>query len=461
MADYSGYLKFYDWQGHLVRGYLYRAGVATAQLSPVANATKSNPALKPAYRALDATVCITTVTETFEEYCWKEDCGCFSERGEMRLTFALEDPIYPDEGGPGFSTGNCYWVGIDSYSYQQCTTFSDPTGPGPNPSGSADTSGNNTGPGNSVMLASLIDSDPLAAFSPCPGLTDLWIPLINFKASAPVINRLKNLTTNELNIAKMTVPYNAIDPLWEIQAIQDAQGLAVNLDYFGVNMSQLPTVNGVQLTVPQFLEYIRTNLNDFVPPGQPTFNPQTLLSGEVTRWQNHELGSIVSILIPLDNGSVTLSDYSTDPYGLATSWKFSTLHDPFNGGHPVSGTREFGISTYPGYSYVDYLNMAHSTPTTYTFYIQGADRINSRLGEIAGSLKNGTLNPSQAFQFQAGDALWSGLIGNVAKFIDDPSHGGHAGGAIISPAITNRPQWDDVIKALQNGTPLQTSVPCH
>jgi hypothetical protein len=232
-------------------------------------------------------------------------------------------------------------------------------------------------------------------------------------------------------------------------------GQTVNLDRFSVTMSQLPTINGSQLTPNQFLEYVRVHINDFVGSGQPTFIPSPYLSGEGTRWQNHELGTIISIDIPLDNGSVILSDYSNTYFD--THWSFSTLYDPYNGSHPVSGTRTFGISYSMGYTDPFF---GWSYPGTYTFYIQGADRILSRPGEMVGALLNLSTNPANAFQCGKADAAWNSFISQVANFANSSAYGGHAGNATINTPVTTRPNWTDVYNALQNHRPLN-SVPCN
>ncbi|MBB3971343.1 hypothetical protein [Mucilaginibacter phyllosphaerae] len=49
-----------------------------------------------------------------------------------------------------------------------------------------------------------------------------------------------------------------------VQKINDAYCSVVNMDYFPVTVSQLPVVNGQRLTPPQFLQYIRLNINNFI-----------------------------------------------------------------------------------------------------------------------------------------------------------------------------------------------------
>lgn len=459
LQDYSGYIYFYDWQGNFLRGYLYQSGQRIKDLSLMSGNTANKVKSSDTHTTLSANGYCTTVTNAvYSKFCFQTNCGCYVQMEWMSCTYTTEEgPPYLDDGGPLDQQYTCdSWSLEYSDSYQQCTPGSDPYGPGPDPnaptSGSADIGGNPSGTGNTTTLEAIVETDPIALFPPCPGLTDSWLPLITFKAPSTVINRLTSLTQRDLEIAKLLVPYSSVDPLWQIQSIRNASGSAVNLDMFSVTMDRLPIVNGNQMTALEFLEFIRTNINDFVGPNQPTFSPQTMIQGEDIRWANHEIGSIVSITIPVDNGSVILSDYSNAAYDA--HWTFSTLYDPYNGSHPVSGTRTFGISYMPSFGYTDYLGMYHYSPESYTFYIQGADRICSRTGELAGSLMNLSLDPSKAKQFEKADASWTSFINQVSMFASS-----NGCTTTINPSITNRPNWVDVYNAFQNHRPL-SSVPC-
>lgn len=140
----------------------------------------------------------------------------------------------------------------------------------------------------------------------------------------------------------------------------------------------------------------------------------------------------MSLTIPFDNGSVVTS--YNDIYG----WMFTTIHDPFNGSHPVSGNRSFGLS--------------YDLDTgEYIFYIQGADRITDYSGQLVGQIANLSTNP---IQFGKADALWSGMMSNLARYINN-----NGGTARVKTPLILRPDWADVKSALENHRPL-TSVPC-
>lgn len=446
-ASFTGALLLKNMASGAASYLIYKSGIRqTAQLKKA-----NGPSTTPNASTAGTTGCYLVFTCYWTGHC---SLSGSSNGGATYgdVTTGINNCDYPAEDGVGCS--QISWTSDGTTSNEVCD--GNPGDPG-NPGGGVGVGGGGSDP--TVALEATLDgSNSIALFPPCPGLTDAWIPLINFKASAPVINRLNDLTAQQLQALGMLDPFASVDPKWQIQAIQNAGGLAVNLDNFSVIMTQLPTINGVEQTPSQFLEYIRTHINDFMGPGfgQPTFTPSPNLPGENAKWQNHELGTIVSIDLPADDGSVILSDYSQTDWNV--HWTFSTLDDPFNGSHPVSGTREFGITTYPSGSFT-WDGRTSTWPETYNFYIQGADRILSRPGEYVGSILNLSTNPSRALQYGIADGVWNGAIGQVAKFVNDASRGGHPGSAIINTPLTNRPLWAGIADALQNHRPLN-SVPC-
>ena len=125
---------------------------------------------------------------------------------------------------------------------------------------------------------------------------------------------------------------------FDILTLQNAAGTVVNMDYFPVRVTELPT----GMTADEFLEEIRTNINDFVDTDLSGFSPEDEVetgTDETDLWESEEpIGAILHIEIPMDEGSVICSDYDSD------QWKFSTIRAPWDYDHPVSGTREFGYT---------------------------------------------------------------------------------------------------------------------
>lgn len=317
-------------------------------------------------------------------------------------------------------TGNCDDGGGVPYIYTPGSSS-----PGPSGYGGHGT----TGGGAVATLNSQLAVNSLALLNPCPGLTNAWRPLLNFKPSSSVTDRLNNLTAQEKGevlLAAPNEPVNIAGDTWQIQAIQNAGGVAINLDYFSVDVTQLPS----QFSTPeQLLNSMRLNFNSYINTFYSSFSPNPLLPGEGNRWSSQNpLGTIISISIPGNSGSVITSDYDT------RHWIFSTIHDPLNGNHPVSGNREFGFVPI--------------SSGGYTFYVRGVDRIDSRFAEFLGSVTNPPV------PFLAADNLWQSWQNGLATSVNN--NGGHAS---INQPITNRPNWTSVLAALQNNAPLAT-VPC-
>lgn len=443
---------------NLTTGRLQKFSYANGLVSTPNNGLNSR--VKQPKNTANAWIC----DSNFWRCIWQTDaCGTSPQ---IAFTSGINDCADPD------IVLNCgHWSAVQTSYEPICYYDSDPYGssyplpPYYNGTGGVLTGsyGDYSGTGETTPLEDLVDDNNMALYSPCAGLTDAWIPLFGFKAPSQVISRLNNLTADELKMVLKMAPYNYLDPKWQLQSLQDAGGKTINFDNFSVTLSQLPIVNGNRLSPEQFVEYVRTHINDFTGPGNPTFNPHPNIPGEAARWQNHEIGSVISIDIPFDNGSVILSDYSstTSMYGstYGTSWTFSTLTDPYNGTHPVSGNRRFGVTVTPDYSgwaggyYVD-------SPPTYTFYIQGVDRIYLRAGELVGAAASGQFSSSKALQYAKADNAWNSFITNIANFANSHQSQGSGNVAKINPSVTVRPNWADVTNALTNHRPLQ-SVPCN
>ena len=199
-------------------------------------------------------------------------------------------------------------------------------------------------------------------------------------------------------------------------------------------MKELPKINGRQVSSCEFMNYVRQNISqlsgtDFVPYS----------ASEIPLWQSsNPMNAIISIkIVPyVEAGSVIVSEYSCG--AEASSWTFTTIHDPEDHSHPVSGNRTFAI---------------REENDGYVFYIQGSDRVTNYFDAALAYATDAAAGKST--QFVASDALWNKTIDNIAKIA-----GKDKGNAYVLPSITKRPNWDKVKNAIDNHRSLAT-IDCN
>ncbi len=252
---------------------------------------------------------------------------------------------------------------------------------------------------NLDILETTLGTDPLALISNCDPTQ--WNDLITMAPSQQILDKLDSFGED-----------------WGIQSIEDAAGTAINLDYFGVKINQLPKVNGQSVTADQFLEHIRTNINSFIDMSIADFEPITQFEEDL--WlSNSPEGSILTINMD-DDGSVICSE------AISSQWTFTTLETPgwigifpYDGAHPVSGNRQFGIKSNPDGSY--------------TVFTRGADRL-TRFYH----------NWFAGIAFAGADALWLSFLDRVKSFTD--MNNGAADP--VFEIETHRPDWLDVLDVI-------------
>jgi hypothetical protein len=237
-------------------------------------------------------------------------------------------------------------------------------------------------------------------------------------------------------------------------AIEDAGGSDCNLDFYPVQILEWPKPNNVWPaldTTPMSTKDIVNNwrwyVDEFVDsayaakftPYDPDYDQHKWASSSPA----DVLGTVISIKMlmfskagPLnpDNGSVITSECAEN------HWIFSTLWTPADKAHPVSGNRQFGISTLrAGESWSDaYSNRGESKGVTFVetgadmpyVYIRGVDRPTGAL-DAAG----------QSTIFKSSDSLWSGFQTRMAKWITD-----RGGKAHIPGSVWRQVNWNDKIK---------------
>lgn len=231
-----------------------------------------------------------------------------------------------------------------------------------------------------------------------------WEPLISFRPSTAIQTAVKGKGIH-----------------WHIHRIEDANG-DINLDFYPVTITRLPSISGRTVTAEELLSHIRLNINSFVDTNVSEFSPYD--NDEARVWRSTTpLGSVIHIdmksthgLLNLDDGSVVVSEFAAD------HWIFSTIWTVLDQGHPVSGNRQFGFTPDEGGGYV--------------FYTRGADRTTSLLDVAAMSMV-----------FAAAHSLWLSLQQRIAAFVNS-----NGGSASIGTATSIRTPWTAIQSAYHHPT---------
>ncbi|PQA58356.1 hypothetical protein [Siphonobacter curvatus] len=409
--SFSGLQLFRDLDGKLMNGYRFKDGKRISKVFPGVSNGRIN-----------GEVCIISYRQYYT-------ASCFNASG---IIVKGTNVLYTNQTGP-IAPGCPYEQGYTCFCYvptdspevlsEVCTYIpDDPTNPG-------------TGTG-SIALKEL-EVDKLKLLGPCPGLNN-WRNL--------VIQQPENFIKNKLAALPSYTPFTSTIPTlvnvpgdWYVHAISNAEGVAINLDEYSVYLDDLPMLNGHRMSIAEFSEYIRLHINDFVDNSKATFNPHSQTGhNESAIWNSsNPLGAIISIAIPGDYGSVITTGFSPGGFGSA-GWTFSTIHDPWNGDHPVSGNRYFGV---------------YEQGSGYVVFTQGADRITNYLGSLMGwatNAANGT-----EFQFTQSDILWKSFQSKISQFANT-----HGTSSQIRAAKQYTPNWNKIKEALQSNKSLDT-VPCN
>lgn len=249
-----------------------------------------------------------------------------------------------------------------------------------------------------------------------------WQTLAQHIAPTSVQNKIDSLPSGTFND-------------FEIQSLNGANGLTVNMDYFAVNITTLPnnSSTGNSFTADEFLDYFRRNLTTFAVnafPASSTFDPYcnipSLCDQETALWSSNDpLGALIYIDIPGDDGVVVCTEFEHD------YWYFQTMNAPAAGNHPVSGTRQFGYEL--------------NTDGSYNFFVRGVDRFDSFfIGSITTIL-------TQHNAFQGADELWIAFQNNINAFVNNPLNGGES---TIIPPVTNRVNWYIIKDILEGKKPI-------
>jgi len=273
------------------------------------------------------------------------------------------------------------------------------------------------GPGTTGRLNALFTPPPTPTSpptpTPAPPALQAWERLISFRAPGGIQAGL-NARFAMFGMSRV------------IHALEEARG-PINLDYYPVRVQAPPTDGNGTMTAEALLEFVRRNINVFVdgsPNGcnfQP-YDPAIDTAAWLPLFLNTAFpGAVVSIDmfasgVNVDDGSVVLAEISSH------HWVFSTLWTPDDGGHPVSGNREFGF--VPG------------AAGESVFYTRGADRTTSIADELG-----------SAMVFGAAHQLWLSFQRRLAAFVNN-----NGGLATAEAPSSNRFDWPSVQAAYHHPT---------
>ncbi len=240
-----------------------------------------------------------------------------------------------------------------------------------------------------------------------------WSELYNLIPSQEILSKLSSLG-------------------YSLQNVEDASGARINLDYFGIHVSQMPFKPNSQterFTPDELIEHVRLNLDDFQSQIGTSFAP---IAQDAALWNSsNPLSSIVTISILPDDGSVVTSSFAN------CCWVFSTIKAPseLDGYHPVSGNRQFGWHD-------------QNMDGVITFYTKGVDRVSNWYHYLL-----------EDYGYSGGEALWESMEIELFQFIN--SNGGSAVRFPMSQKRSHRPRFEEIRSKLKSAAPINGGIPCH
>ena len=229
---------------------------------------------------------------------------------------------------------------------------------------------------------------------PCVQLSQ-WQDVASFQVPQSVKNKINSIPNQ-----------NSYWSSWAITDIESGAGANLNMDLFPVKITDLPNKpNGQKYTSAEFFNFFRKNLNLFAEQFIPIEDNHYDIHDTALWNSTNPLGALIHIKIPIDDGSVVCSGYSTN------TWIFTTMKAPqswsYDGLHPVAGNRKFSYYTDPNDNSV-------------TIYTRGVDRT-SKINDGNTPIINAMM---QQMAFQGADQLWRGMQNKLSAYIN--SKGGTA-----------------------------------
>lgn len=325
-------------------------------------------------------------------------------------------PGTPGEGSPGMGGDGS----VDCFGVEQCIRLG---------GGGGDGSGD-LAPTQADIEQQMKDQPFALVDAPCD-VVKKWLATAKHTVAPAQVNKLKSIVETVYNNSSVTFGGMTYERIASVQRIDDAYSAVVNMDYFPVTVDQLPIVNGTRLTPEQFLNYIRTDINNFVDTSYSKFTPYNNYGiDDRALWNsNNPLGSVIKIEIPGDPGSVMVTGYNSD------KWTFTTVYEPVYQTHPVSGNRDFGFT--------------RNTNGSYTFYTRGVDRLTKMEGTALHNVSK--FFTGSSYPLGQADKLWKSFQEKISYFVNH-----HSGSASVAKEEIERPDWQKVKDVINGKLPLST-----
>ncbi|MFM2394655.1 MAG: hypothetical protein RLZZ546_2637 [Bacteroidota bacterium] len=272
-----------------------------------------------------------------------------------------------------------------------------------------------------------------------PNYTDRWFDLSTFNPlSVPAVKTKLEQLGDDYWIQTLENASNPNNKWW--------QGApSVNMDFFGIKITQFPFKPGTstRFTPNEFFSYLQNKFAtiDFMGEGNACYTAPTILppgpakggqfealnSAEAANWIDGTPITSVFTIEMADEGNVICTKFANN-----SSWVFSTLNAPgwleggsWDGYHPVSGNRQFGIIPNPDGSF--------------TFYTSGVDRLTSWWHRIT--------DATVIDAFTEADNLWKCFLDQIKEFVESNN------GSVSSnyDCTTVRPKWQELKNAIKKG----------
>jgi len=273
-------------------------------------------------------------------------------------------------------------------------------------------------------LDDLLNTNPNILLDiPCSQLP-YWQELANHQIPQQVKDKLKTVNSN-------SHWYNSD---LEIQNLDYSKSYTINMDVYPVKITNLPNKPGTnqKYTPSELFNYFRLNINKFTDASHGQFFPvvdSTIGINDTALWNStNPLSSLITIKIPLDEGTVMCSGYNSQ------AWIFTTVKSPWDGEHPVSGNRLFGY-------YMDGNDMY--------IYTRGIDRFTSTYStpDVIRELEN--------IGYSKASEMWKNMQNLLNNFVKNNN-----GSSQVLPGVDYIPNYIFVKEYLKGQRSIST-LGCH